>query len=171
MPVFEAHFLSIPIRYFSGSFDCWSKEFVSLKYLTKFINTISPGSDDSNFNIFWPELTGTNTEGLVDTCSEKIVLICMGMCWAYKMQKFVYELQKLSWGWHPHFKVIRENLASLLFSNKNGRISYKNGVSFVKKIVNIFNNIWPALITLTGLMTMRRHGFNNDVMAYMLQFA
>ena len=171
MPIFQAHFLSIPTRYFSGSFDCCSKEFVSLKSLTKFINTISPGSDDSNFNIFWPELTGTNTEGLVDTCSEKIVLICMGMCVAYKMQKFVYELQKLSWGWQPQFKVIRDNLASVLFSNKNGRISYKNGVSFVKKIVNIFNNIWPALIAVAGVMTVCRHGFNNGVMAYMLQFA
>ena len=151
MLVFQAHFLSIPTRYFSGSFDCCSKEFVSLKYLTKFINTISPGSDDSNFIIFWPELTGTNTEGLVDTCSEKIVLICMDMCVAYKMQKFVYEFQKRLWGWQPQFKVIRDNLAILLLSNKNGRISYKNSVSFVKKIVNIFSNIWPALITVTGV--------------------
>ena len=87
------------------------------------------------------------------------------------MQKFAYELQNLSWGWQPQFKVIKDNLASLLFSNKNGRISHKNGVSFVRKIVNIFNNIWPALITVTGVMTMRRHGFNNGAMAYMLQFA
>ena len=122
-----------------------------MKYLTKFINTISPGSDYSNFIIFWPELTGTNTEGLVDTCSEKIVLICMDMCVAYKMQKFVYEFQKRLWGWQPQFKVIRDNLAILLLSNKNGRISYKNSVSFVKKIVNIFSNIWPALITVTGV--------------------
>ena len=115
------------------------------------INTISPGSDDSNFNIFWPEFTGTNTEGLVDTSSEKIFLICMGICVACKMQKFVYELQKLSWGWQPQFKVARDNLASLLFGNKNRRISYKNGVLFAKKIVNFFNNIWLALITVTGV--------------------